>query len=459
VQEEFQILLVDDEPEILRLLEKTLKPEGYQLHFASTGGEAFEIFRQENVDLVLLDIQLPDMPGLEVLRVMRENDPEVEVVIITGYPTINLAVESIRLGAYDFLTKPFNPIAVVQIAVRKALERRQIIRENQELRGCLEKQYQFENFVGRSKAMQDIFKLIQRLSQSESTVLIQGETGTGKELIARSMHFNSPRKNKRFIPVDCGAIPESLIESELFGHVRGAFTGAHRDKRGLFREADGGTILLDEIGDLSLAMQVRLLRVLQEREVRPVGEEKAQPIDVRVISATHRDLEEKVKSGEFREDLFYRLNVINITIPALRDRPEDIPLLIQHFLSKYSKDIGETLDIEPEAMKRLCNYSWPGNVRQLEHCIEQMVVLRRGNTLRRSDIPNSLLPSPHRGQQHYIPADTVSLREFEGLALKKAMESSHGNVEQAAQMLGIAKSSLYRKLKDHNLEPKKFLKK
>jgi DNA-binding NtrC family response regulator len=455
LQEKFQVLLVDDEPDILRVLERALKPEGYQLYLASTGGEAFEIFRQENVDLVLLDIQLPDMPGLEVLRVLKENDPDVEVVIITGYPTINRAVESIRLGAYDFLAKPFNPIAAVQITVKQALERRQIIRENQELREHLEKQYQFENLIGRSKAMQNIFKLVKRLSQSESTILIRGETGTGKEVLARSIHFNSPRKNKRFIPVDCGAIPESLIESELFGHVRGAFTGAHRDKKGLFREADGGTILLDEIGDLSLALQMRLLRVLQEREIRPVGGEQAQPVDVRVISATHRDLEERVKSGEFREDLFYRLNVLSITIPALRDRPEDIPLLIQHFLSKYSKDV-EPLSIEPQAMKRLCNYPWPGNVRQLEHCIEQMVVLRKGNALSKSDIPGFLLPA---AQEQIVPPGSGSVKEFERLALKRAMENSHGNVEQAAKILGIAKSSLYRKLKDQGLPPKKFLKK
>jgi DNA-binding NtrC family response regulator len=361
-----RILVVDDETIVCESCQRILEEEGYEVECAYGGKEAFEKVKADPFDIVITDLKMPGIDGMEVLRTLRKDYPDVVVVMITGFSTVETAVEAMKLGAFDYIPKPFTPDEV-SVVVKKALEKRNLMLENIYLRRELQERYGFHNIVGKSKKMQEIYRIIAKVAITESTVLIYGQSGTGKELIARAIHFNSPRREKPFVPVDCAVLSENLLESELFGHIRGSFTGAVTTKPGLFEVADGGTVFLDEVGNISLAIQAKLLRVLQEREFTPVGGTKAKKVDIRLIAATNKDLEKMIQEGTFREDLYYRLNIVPIALPGLKERQEDIPLLAAHFLKKYSEEMGKDIKgFTPEAMKRLMRFHWPGNVRELE---------------------------------------------------------------------------------------------
>jgi DNA-binding NtrC family response regulator len=369
------ILIVDDEPNIRRVLEAMLKKEGYDVHLAESGKKAVEIASNTTIDLLISDLIMPDMTGIEVLRIIKELQPHCTAIMITAYGTIKTAVEAIKLGAYNYISKPFD-MDEMRTMIQHALSNRILEQENYELREQLKTTYRFDNIVGNSGKMQELFKMIERAADSRATVLITGESGTGKELIARALHYNSPRANKPFVAVSCAALTETLLESEMFGHEKNAFTGANAQKAGRFELAHQGTLFLDEVGEIPPSIQVKLLRVLQEREFERVGGTKPLHVDVRLIAATNRDLETEVKNRKFREDLYYRLQVVQLHVPPLRERKEDIPALVDHFLVKYNRENGRRIKgCTPEAMEHLMKYDYPGNVRELENAIERAVVL------------------------------------------------------------------------------------
>jgi DNA-binding NtrC family response regulator len=438
------ILVADDEPSMRESLKVFLEEEGFSTLTAGDGVEASAILAREGADLVICDLMMPRMGGMELLRTLKEKDPEVPVIIMTGFGTIESAIEAIKAGAFDFITKPFK-LDRLLIIIQNALEKRRLFHENRYLRQQLENRYSFANIIGKSPKMQEVFRLIEQVAASDSTIVIQGKSGTGKELVARAIHYNSPRKGRPFVSVNCGGLTESLLESELFGHLRGAFTGAIASKRGLIQEAQGGTLFLDEIGDMPPSMQVKLLRALQEGEIRPVGGTDLIKVDVRFISATNQDLAKAVEEGRFREDLYYRLNVITLTIPDLAERKEDIPLLVAHFLEKYSSAAKKELSgISPEAMAALMDYLWPGNVRELENCIERAVVLAKGKEILPRDLPASLRAgSEDRSIRVRIP---LTLAELEKEAIEKTLQYAKGNKALAAKLLGISERTLYRRL-------------
>lgn len=381
-----QILVVDDEQVIRESLKRILERAGYQVAVSGSGYNAMELVQKQDIDLVLTDLKMPGMEGLEVLKSIKVLQPDVPVVIITGYATVETAVEAIKSGAYDYLSKPFTPDQVKDL-VSKALETRATSPENQRLQQELEEHEGFSFFIGKSKPMQKVYQRILKVAQTDSSVLITGESGTGKELVARAIHQRSDRHDHPFVPVDCTALAESLLESELFGHEKGSFTGAVQSKVGLFKVADGGTLFLDEVSNISLNSQAKLLRVLQEREVTPIGGTKAQPIDIRLIAATNRSLKDLVKAGKFREDLYFRINTIPIDLPPLREREGDLPLLISYFLRQYAQETGKDIHgLGAGAMTLLERYHWPGNVRELEHMIERAVVLCQGNEIKAEDL-------------------------------------------------------------------------
>ncbi len=367
-----KVLLIDDDASLNRVVAHQLKKMDFEVATATDAEIGLGIFRQNPVDIVITDLQLPGMSGLELLSAIRRRDKEVIILIITAFGTIENAIEASKLGADDYLTKPFGKESL-RFTLEKAIRLRQLQTENRQLRGELFQKYDFSNIIGKSSAMDAVLKLTGRVAESDATVLILGESGTGKELIARALHYNSPRKNKPIITINCPSIPANLMESELFGHVRGAFTGALKDRRGKFQMADQGTIFLDEIGDLPADLQARLLRVLQEQEIERVGESKPMKVDTRVVAATNKNLEKRVASGEFREDLYYRLNVVTIHLPPLRERKADIPFLVDHFLKKYSKK--QSFQVSPAALEKLIACDWPGNVRELENAIERATVI------------------------------------------------------------------------------------
>jgi DNA-binding NtrC family response regulator len=369
------ILIVDDEPNIRRVLEAMLKKEGYDVHLAESGKKAVEIASNTTIDLLISDLIMPDMTGIEVLRIIKELQPHCTAIMITAYGTIKTAVEAIKLGAYNYISKPFD-MDEMRTMIQHALSNRILEQENYELREQLKTTYRFDNIVGNSGKMQELFKMIERAADSRATVLITGESGTGKELIARALHYNSPRANKPFVAVSCAALTETLLESEMFGHEKNAFTGANAQKAGRFELAHQGTLFLDEVGEIPPSIEVKLLRVLQEREFERVGGTKPLHVDVRLIAATNRDLETEVKNRKFREDLYYRLQVVQLHVPPLRERKEDIPALVDHFLVKYNRENGRRIKgCTPEAMEHLMKYDYPGNVRELENAIERAVVL------------------------------------------------------------------------------------
>jgi two-component system response regulator HydG len=454
------VLVVDDEPLMLRSLGRILQDDGHRLVLAESPEAAEAALADPDLDVALLDLVIGTASGLELLDRIRRERPEVECVVMTGHASIESAVGCMRRGAFDYLAKPFDDVHRVRTTVQKAIERRRLLRRNRELEERLEDRARAPELIGHSPAMRRLARSIESLRHNESPVLIQGESGTGKELVASAIHATSRRHAGLFVPVDCGALPETIIESELFGHERGAFTGAV-GAPGLFRLASGGTLFLDEIGELPLSMQVKLLRALQTKEVRPVGGGTPVPVDLRVVSATHRDLAAMVESNGFRMDLFYRLNVVRIEIPPLRERMEDMPLLVQHFLDQRRS--GTAVEgVGDDALDRLLAHDWPGNVRELENVLESALVMARGPLLRAADLPlgrDRRVASPARGASRTAeepgagePRELpLTLDAYERSALERALREAGGNATGAAQRLGIGRSTFYRKLAKHGL--------
>src|SRR6202040_3322188 len=433
------------------IIVQLLRSEGYQTIEADTAEAALGIFESRKVDLAILDLNLGSGGrGLDLLGKIRDLDPEVMGVIVTAYASIESAVEALRQGAYDYITKPFANDHLKAV-VRKALEYKAAFRENRFLRRELREKYRFESIIGNCDAIDQVFRVMEKVARTDSSVLITGESGTGKELVARAIHFSSERANKRFLPINCGALPETLLESELFGYKRGAFTGASQDKVGLLKAADKGTMLFDEIGEMPLALQVKLLRAFQERECYPLGSNDPVSFDVRVICATNRNLEREVKEGRFREELLYRINVITIALPALRERRDDIPLLANHFLRKYEKQLGRsTMRISKGAMRVMLGYAWPGNVRELENTVERAAILAETDVIHAHDLPEKLsdksVTPPSGG------GSGITLEELEREHIRGVLSRVQGDKVRAAQALGIHLSTLYRKVQQYRLE-------
>jgi DNA-binding NtrC family response regulator len=446
------ILLIDDDQSLRRVMEYSLIENGFAVRTAASGGHGLELFGKEPFDAVVTDITMPGMSGIEVLQKVRDADPRVPVIMITAYGTIESAVEAMRLGAFDYVTKPFASKDELGLRLRQALKVRRLERENENLRALVTDRYRFDGIVGSSEGMREVLDLAGRVAASDATVLITGESGTGKELLAKGVHFNSGRKGGPFIAVNCAAIPENLIESELFGHVKGAFTGAVRDREGKFELADGGTIFLDEIGDLRIDLQAKILRALQERTVDRVGGGKPVPVDVRVIAATNKDLERGVGEGAFREDLYYRLSVITLHIPPLRERKNDILLLAEHFLGKFKK--GGTLTIAPEALSLLLAYGWPGNVRELENVMERATVLTRGDVILPADLPEKLTRKSGRATDIILnlPDGGLPLEELEKNLIIRALDMHKGNQTRAAEYLRITRPTLIYRMEKYGLK-------
>lgn len=455
-----RVLIVDDEASLRTALFRALDRKGYQVITAANAREAEQIsFSEKPVDLALIDLRLPDGDGLELMTKLKMHHRQTQVVILTGHASIETAVEATRRGAFHFVTKPCNLDEVLTLADR-ALSQTQLEIENHQLKSALHRKYQFDNIVGQSEAIHSVLRIIERVAESDSTVLIMGESGTGKELIAKALHYNSPRMNKPFIPINCGAIPNELLESELFGHIKGAFTGAIANRVGRFEMADGGTLFLDEIGDMNPNLQVKILRVLQERSFEPVGSTKTVYANVRVIAATNVDLETAVADGRFREDLFYRLNVIPIRIPALRERPSDIPLLLHHFMETFNRTRNRSLKaIAPDAMELLLSYPWPGNIRELENLVERLAILKGSGTVEVGDLPERyrkvlLEADPARVD---IPESGVDFNSavdaYENALIMRALEKTGWNRNQAALLLRLNRTTLVEKIKKKGLRP------
>lgn len=456
-QPNVKIFLVEDESVIRDVLARLFKPEGWTVQTYERGDDALAALEAGGeFDILITDLSLPGASGMEILEKSRQLNPLTPVIMITAYASVDSAVEAMRLGAFDYLPKPFNNDQVLMV-VRKALEKAALIRENQELRAELDRKYGFENIVGNSEPMREVFDLVRQAAPSNATILIRGESGTGKELVARAIHHNSIRKPKPFIALNAGSIPTDLLESQLFGHVKGAFTGATSDKKGLFELANTGSIFLDEVGNIDLEIQAKLLRVIQEKEFMPVGSTRTVSVDVRLICATNADLETMVRAGTFREDLYYRLNVIEVAMPSLRERSGDIPLLVDHFIRKYEKDNGKTIEnVEPEFLAVVEQHTWPGNVRELENAIERAVVLSRDGVIGKALLPGSV--TRKRGAMIDLIPDLASginfheqVQSFERTLIMQAMEKS-GNVQKkAAQLLGLKTTTLSEMMKRHKL--------
>ena len=444
------LLVVDDDPVTIDLLKEVLSKEGYEVSTALSGEEAIAQGTNHFFDIIITDVRMGEKDGVEVLRFFKKSAPDTTVIMITAFGSIETAIEAIREGAYDYISKPFK-LDEIKLTIRRALEQRRLVQENKHYRRELLDKYQFKNVIGRTPQMFQVYKIIAKVADTKSTVLLCGERGTGKELIARSIHYNSPRNNRTFIPVDCASLVETLIESELFGHVRGAFTGASFAKRGLFEEAEGGTLFLDEVGNLNLSMQSKLLRFLQEHEIKRVGGTESIKVDVRIIAATNQPLEPLIKSGKFREDLFDRLNVVAITLPPLRERKEDIPFLANHFLQKYSEETHKNIShLSPEALEILIRYSWPGNVRELEHTIERAVIFSIHPMILPEDLPRKIFEETG-GPEVLIPEKPLSLRELEKRYVLKVLQETGGNKKKASEILGIDRVTLYRILEKEGL--------
>ena len=451
------ILVVDDESNYLTVMETLLGEAGYEVLTAPSAIEALKISAAADLDLVLTDMKMPKMTGIELLDKLQQLQPDLPVIIMTAFGTVEKAVSAMKKGAFDYILKPFKNDEIL-VTIAKALKHRHLILTNRLLNQELEKKYGFPNIVGESRVMEDILALVKRVAASRATVLITGESGTGKELIARAIHQCSNRAAKSCISVNCGALTETLLESELFGHERGAFTDAVAMRKGRFELADGGTLFLDEVAEMSQSLQVKLLRVLQEMEFERVGGARTIKVDVRVVAATNRDLKEEVEAGRFREDLFYRLNVVHLHLPPLRERQEDIPLLAAHFIKKYvQENLRDKTRITPEALQVLIHYAWPGNVRELENVMERAVILCSNNTISPQDLPAELAPAPAESRldvDRFIPLNTPlpeALDSIEEQMIRRALEKSGQVQVRAAELLGITKSLLQYKLKKYHL--------
>ena len=452
------LLIVDDEASLRDFLSIVFEEEGWQVETAASLAESRAALAKQEPDLILCDLMLPDGSGVDLVREVKTATPSIAVIMITAHTSTKSAVEALKAGAFDYIAKPFD-IDELKIIVRNAVERKELEDENLHLRTALEERFTFSNIIGRSARMQEIFSVVQRIAKNTSTVLISGDSGTGKELIARAIHYNSGRRGK-FVSINCGALPETLLESELFGHERGAFTGAIREKKGLFHEADRGTIFLDEIGETSTAMQIKLLRVLQDHVVRRVGSNSETQVEVRVIAATNRDLAESIRAGTFREDLFYRINVIPIALPPLRQRREDIALLVEHFIAKYCKsmDVAQKR-ISSDAMRSIEKYHWPGNVRELENVIERMIALEGSDVLTTKSLPEHVLLGGTIPDMSFdLPPEGISLEDhLEGIGkifMLKALERTGGVQTQAAELLQMSFRSFRYYAKKYDLIPR-----
>jgi len=444
------LLVVDDEQTTRDLCVAVAQQSGLKVATVATAEDALEVLEQSAVDIMLTDLKLPETSGLELLRKAHDMHPEVAVVVLTQYGTIDSAVEATRMGAMDYVTKPFR-VEELRTRLERVMHAVELQQENRLLREQLRTRPGFGLMIGMSAKMERVYKMVEKVSQHEYPVLILGESGTGKELVAKSIHYSGLRKDRPFVPVDCSALVPTLIESELFGYVKGAFTGAMQAKQGLLESAHGGTLFLDEIGDMPVDLQAKLLRALQEREIKPVGSTDRRSIDVRIIAATNRDLENAIRSGSFRQDLYFRLNVVQIKLPPLRDRKSDIPLLVTAFLEKFSGSHGSVRSISDDAMRRLVAYDWPGNVRELENAIERAVALGSGPIVHVADLPSNLqFPSSERVPQK---DELLPLEELERRAILRTLRETSGDKLAAARMLGIGKTTLYRKLKQYRVEP------
>ena len=440
------LLIIDDEKGLLEVLNVVFRKEGYEVKTATSGAEGLDILNSKSIDLVITDIRMPHISGMEVLRYVKENHPEIPVIVITAYGSIAQAVEALKAGALDYIVKPFD-VEELKILVARGLERKHLEQENILLKKDLKEKYKFENMIGKSRLMQEIYLLIDKVAGTDSTVLITGESGTGKEMAARAIHSLSRRKDKPFVTINCAALPENLLESELFGHTKGSFTGAISDKKGMFEVAHRGTLFLDEIAEMSPWTQVKLLRALQERKIRRVGGTEEIPIDVRVIAATNQDLKKRIEEGKFREDLYYRLNVISFEMPPLRSRVEDIPLLTQHFLQKYCQQMGKKMKrLAPEVVGIFEQYTWPGNIRELENVIERIVAIEDRETITPACLPPEMLGMVKREEKMVELGAGFDLnRHLDDIAKKyiiKALEKSGGRMKKAAPLLGVSYRTL-----------------
>jgi len=450
------ILIVDDEQSYRQLLSLVFESDGHKVRTAMNGREALELQRSESADVVISDVRMPDMDGIELLRALRETEPDTGVVLMTAFASVETAREAFKLGADDFITKPFD-VEELKLIVKKTIEKKELIDENRAFKRAQRDRGSIKNIIGNSAKMQAIFQMIETVAEVQSTVLLTGESGTGKELVARAIHDLSPRAEKPFISVNCGAFTETLLESELFGYVKGSFTGANTNRKGLFEAANKGTIFLDEIGEMSPAMQVKLLRVLQERKVRPVGAHDEIDIDARVIAATNRDLKQMSLDGHFREDLYYRISVIPIDLPSLRERKEDIRELARHFVKKFCEQSGRELSVSPKAMEMLENYIWGGNVRELEHTIERAVALERTDEIQPERLPDHITNyNPDRINAEFDLPETglnlsAHLENLERTYVLEALKKTSGNQTKAAELLQMQVRSLRHLLDKHNI--------
>ncbi|MBR3192354.1 sigma-54 dependent transcriptional regulator [Bosea sp. (in: a-proteobacteria)] len=442
------ILVVDDEMRLADVLAAALEDLGYRATAVHSARAALIELERARFDLVLTDLRLPVMDGRALLREVRSRWPEVPVIIITAFAAVRDAVDLVKEGAFDYIAKPFE-IDDVSATIRRALRLADVVRDNERLRSELEGRYSFDTLIGSSAAFRRVIEQVTEVCETKATVLLNGESGTGKELVARAIHFNSPRRDKPFIAVNCAAIPETLLESELFGHVKGAFTGALANRTGRFAAADGGTLFLDEIGDMPLPIQAKLLRVIQERSFEPVGATRTQTVDVRLVAATHKDMRQAVDTGSFREDLFYRLNVFPIMLPPLRDRADDIPLLSLHFLAELAESMGKRASgFSPAALAAMTAYDWPGNIRELHNCIERAVIVAKTPTIDVTDLPQDLFSTPRRSDRDALPRDLdAELERIERDFIIEALRRSDGVQVRAAKLLGIAERSLWHRIK------------
>ncbi len=453
------ILVVDDEKNTRLALNTLLKQDIFLPYSAASAEEAFDILKKHQFDIIITDLKLPQKSGIDLLKEAKRRSPNTSIILITGHATVQTAVMAMKEGAYDYITKPVKFDELKKV-IYKALEKQALVKENIYLKELLYGKYDFSNIIGKSLAMQKIFNLIEKVADNDCSVLIQGESGTGKELVAKAVHYNSSRRNNKFVAINCGSIPSELLESELFGHVRGSFTGAIADKMGKFEYADGGTILLDEIGNMSVALQMKILRVLQEREIEKVGGTKAKKIDVRIISATNVNLGKAIKEGKFREDLYYRLNVVQINLPSLRDRVEDIPLLVKHFMKKYSKLRKRKVKISDSAIDILNSYRFSGNVRELENMVDRAIILCEDDTITENDLPESvvnqaMLPKKSVVKLTKSMTSGIDLNKeiaiFEEELITKALKLYNGKKSKAAKFLNINRTTLVGKLKRMNI--------
>ena len=452
------VLIVDDEKNYTRILGAVLEEEGFETLTANSGPEALEILEGSDVDLVLTDMKMPLMDGIQLLEKIKTRDSELPVIMMTAHGTVDKAVEAMQKGAYSYILKPFDNERLI-IYVRKAVAMFRVIKENRDLRNAVSSQYSFGNIIGKSKVIQQVFDTIRKVAPSNATVLIEGESGTGKELVAKSIHFNSPRREKPFVAVNCSALVETLLESELFGHEKGAFTGAVSMRKGRFELADSGTLFLDEIGDMSTGLQVKLLRVLQEKVFERVGGTKPIAVNIRVIAATNRNLKEEMKKERFREDLYYRLNVVHIALPSLKQRQQDIRLLLDHFIKKYADERKHSVPvtgIDPDVERLFYEYSWPGNVRELENLIERLMIMSPGGVITPADLPKSFKETAHDDLYiESVPADAKlydTLTMIEKTMILRALKKTGYIQSRAAELLGIGKSGLNQKIKKYNLD-------